>query len=135
MAEKEYIEREAVIQKLNEICGCDASDDWEKGWDKAIDMAVKTVEKLPAADVAPVKHGHWIFKKRTKLVSTGIAKVAEDGAAVIMKKHITVKVPYCSICGERGDNEGDATPFCPNCGARMDGDADANGNDNKTPET
>lgn len=91
--------------------------------------------RLPAADVAPVNHGHWIFKKRTKLVSTGIAKVAEDGAAVIMRKHITVKVPYCSICGERGDNEGDATPFCPNCGARMDGDTDANGNDNKTPET
>lgn len=77
-------------------------------------------------DVAPVKHGHWIFKKHTKLVSTGIAKVAEDGAAVIMKKHITVKVPYCSICGERGgDDKLDATPFCPICGARMDG-----GNDN-----
>lgn len=77
------------------------------------------------ADVAPIKHGHWIFEKRTKLVSTGIARVAEDKTAVIMKKHITVKVPYCSICGERGDNALDATPFCPNCGARMDGDADA----------
>lgn len=93
------------------------------------------MEDCKVADVVPVKHGHWIFKKRTKLVSTGIAKVAEDGAVVIMKKHITVKVPYCSICGERGDNEGDATPLCPNCGAIMDGDPDANGNDNKTPET
>lgn len=125
MAEKEYIEREIIIKKLNEIGGCDASDEWGKGWDKAIDTAVKAVEKLPATDVTPVKHGHWIFKKRTKLVSTGIAKVAEGGIAIVMKKHITVKVPYCSICGERGDNEGDATPFCPNCGARMDGDADA----------
>lgn len=78
-------------------------------------------EECEVADVAPVKHGYWIYKKRTKLVSTGIAKVAEDGAAVIMKKHITVKVPYCSICGERGDNALDATPFCPNCGACMDG--------------
>lgn len=72
-------------------------------------------------NAGPVKSGHWIFKKRTKLVSTGIARVAEDKTAVIMKKHTTIKVPYCSICGERGDNEGDATPFCPNCGARMDG--------------
>lgn len=116
----EYIEREAVIKKLNEIGGCDASDEWGKGWDMAIDTAVKAVEKLPAADDAPVKHGLWIYKKRTKLVSTGIAKVAEDGAAVIMKKHITIKVPYCSVCGDRGENELDATPFCPNCGAKMD---------------
>lgn len=116
----EYIERKATIKKLNEIGGCDASDDFSKGWDKAVDTAIEAVEKLPAADVAPVKHGHWIFKKRTKLVSTGIAKVAEDGTAVIMKKHITVKVPYCSVCGDHGDNALDATPFCQNCGAKMD---------------
>lgn len=83
---------------------------------------LENIDNQPAADVAPVKHGHWIYKKRTKLVSTGIAKVAEDGAAVIMKKHITIKVPYCSVCGDRGENELDATPFCPNCGAKMDDD-------------
>lgn len=77
------------------------------------------------ADVAPVKHGHWIYKKHTKLVSTGAARTAEEGGAYVVKKRITVKVPYCSICGERGDNALDATPFCPNCGARMDGDTDA----------
>lgn len=65
MAEKEYIEREAVIKKLNEIGGCDASNDWNKGWNKAIDMAVKAIEKLPAADVIPkaseVKHKGYTF--------------------------------------------------------------------------
>lgn len=121
MFEKEYIDREAIIKKLNEIGGCDASDEWSKGWDKAIDTAVKAVEILPNSDVALVKHGHWIFKKRTKLVSTGIARVAENKTAVIIKKHITVKIPYCSICGERGgDDKLDATPYCPNCGARME---------------
>lgn len=78
-------------------------------------------DECEAADVAPVKHGHWIYKKRNKLVSTGIARVAEGGAAVIIKKHITVKVPYCSICGGRGgDDKLDATPFCPDCGAKME---------------
>lgn len=123
MAEKEYIEREAAMLIVKNTCGDYAA-------------AFASIGKLPAADVASVKHGHWIYKKRTKLVSTGIAKVTEDRTAVIMKKHITVKVPYCSICGERGgDDKLDATPFCPDCGAKMDGDTDANSNDNKTPET
>ena len=82
-------------------------------------------EECEAADVAPVKHGHWIYKNRTKLISTGVARTAEEGGAYVVKKHITVKVPYCSICGERGDNALDATPFCLDCGAKMDG-----GNDN-----
>lgn len=127
----EYIERDAIEKAFAEEIHRNYLDDYAKGFQAAI-LAVMSI---PAADVAPVRYGHWIFKKRTKLVSTGIAKVAEDGAAVIMKKHITVKVPYCSICGERGDNALDATPFCPNCGAKMDGEPDANGNDNKTPET
>ena len=126
MAEKEYLDRETVIKKLNEIGGCDASDDWDKGFDKAIEVAVKAAEELPAADVALVKHGHWIYKNRTKLISTGVARTAEEGGAYVVKKHITVKVPYCSICGERGDNALDATPFCLDCGAKMDG-----GNDNE----
>lgn len=79
------------------------------------------MEDCKVADVAPVRHGRWIFQKRTKLVPTGIAKVTEDGTAVIMKKHITAEVPYCSICGERGgNNKLDATPFCPDCGAKME---------------
>lgn len=49
-----YIKRRAIIEKLNEIGGCDATDDWGKGWDKAIDTAVKAVEKLPAAGTVEV---------------------------------------------------------------------------------
>lgn len=122
MPEKEYIERNAIIKKLREDEECDCE-------------LIVLLYDYPAADVAPVKHGHWIYKNRTKLISTGVARTAEEGGAYVVKKHITVKVPYCSICGERGDNALDATPFCPDCGARMDGDADANGNDDKTPKT
>lgn len=114
MAEKEYIECEPIIQFIEH-----GLNEKKFGYD-AIEI-LGEINYAPAADVAPVKHGYWIYKKRTKLVSTGIAKVAEDGAAVIIKKHITVNIPYCSICGERGDNALDATPSCPNCGARMDG--------------
>ncbi|MCI5904585.1 MAG: hypothetical protein MRZ61_05535 [Oscillospiraceae bacterium] len=54
MAEKEYIEREAIYDKLHNIGGCDATDDWSKGWDKAIDAAINIIEAIPAADVVEV---------------------------------------------------------------------------------
>lgn len=124
MTEKEYIEREPIIQFIEH-----GLNEKKFGYD-AIEI-LGEIQFTPAADVAPVTHGHWIFKKRTKLVSTGIVKVAEDRTAVIMKKHITVKVPYCSICGERGgDDKLDATLFCPNCGAKMDDKNNNNDNDN-----
>lgn len=94
-----YIKRRAIIEKLNEIGGCDATDDWGKGWDKAIDTAVKAAEILPAADVAPVKHGYWI-------------KIGDYAFK-------------CTSCGKMyWESKGYAarTHFCPNCGTRMDGD-------------
>lgn len=133
MAKKKYIELNEAVKAcedyFKDVCVYDV-DSYE-----AVNDFERILDSIPAADVTPVKHGHWIYKKRTKLISTGVARTAEEGVAYVVKKHITVKVPYCSICGERGDNALDAAPFCPDCGARMDGDADANGNDNKTPET
>lgn len=114
----EYIDRKALgIGK----CNPDIFED--KGYANGWNSAIKIIEEAPTVDVEPVKHGHWIFKKRIKLVPTGQIVVAEDRTALALKKHITVKVPYCSICGERGDCEEDATPYCPNCGAKMDGES------------
>ena len=106
MAEKEYIEREAIIRKLNEIGGCDASDEWDKVWDMAIDTAVNAVERLPVADVAPVRHGHW---KKGK----GNERPTESG-------FIHDDRYFCDCCGwgcccETKLDFG----FCPNCGAKM----------------
>ena len=37
-----------------------------------------------------------------------------DKATIILKKtHNGQKYPFCSLCGEHGDNEGDATPYLP----------------------
>lgn len=94
-----YLDRKAIIEKLNEIGGCDASDDFSKGWDKAIDAAIEAVEKLPAADVAPVLHGHWA--------------------------HLGGDEWCCSNCGfvikTEGSWEHPERKFCENCGAKMDG--------------
>ena len=68
------------------------------------------VDKIPAADVAPVRHGHWIG-----IEYDGYA----DGEPVY-------DVWECSECEEevRGDDVPDTHPFCHSCGAKMDEDMD-----------
>lgn len=115
MLEKEYLDRETVIKKLNKIGGCDASDDWDKGFDEAIEVAVKVAEELPAVEVVHCKDCKWY--KESKLLAPN------------------------KFCFRLKDRKGDGVgynfapdDFCSH-GERTDGEPDANGNDNKTPET
>lgn len=72
---------------------------------EALDNVDKKVVKIPAADVAPVRHGHW-----TGTEYDGYA----DGNPVYTMFE-------CSECGvEYGQEE----HYCPWCGAKMDGDTD-----------
>ena len=94
----EYIERSAGVSilraKANMAVLMDAAPYFEK--------AAQMLEKLPAADVAPVVHGWW-----------------ENGN------------PICPVCGGDKFKDLDADiwcdwkpDYCPNCGAKMDGGAD-----------
>ena len=58
------------------------------------DCIARDISGLPAADVAEVRHGRWIF---------------EPG-----------KIPYCSECKEYSDDGDKGATFCPWCGVRMD---------------
>lgn len=100
MSEKEYIEREAIIKKLNGIGGCDAFDEWSKGWDRAIDMAVKAVEKLPAANVTPVKHGHWIKIGNYAFKCTSCGKTYWESKGYAARAHFCLS---CGACMDGGD--------------------------------
>lgn len=44
----EYIERDEILHRLIEIGGCDATDEWNKGYDGAIDAAISIVDCAPA---------------------------------------------------------------------------------------
>ena len=73
-----------------------------------------TFGDIPAADVAPVVHGRWVFVKDSACCWGQILK---------NKYHL-----YCSECLEQAfnrseDNDPDFdidTPYCPNCGSLMD---------------
>ena len=96
----EYIEREKVLSKAVPVEGC--FSDMISAYD---------VIMLPAADVAPVRHGQW--EKQSGLYS-------------------------CSECGKTCpyDVQADVIEYwtcnyCPNCGAKMDLEDTVNNNANK----
>lgn len=66
----------------------------------------ENIERLPAADVAPVVHGEWIG-------------TWGDGYA---NGFIVYEEFECSRCGCVHHADGEPTwDYCPQCGARMDG--------------
>ena len=86
-----YIEREVYLSilraKANMAGSIEAAQYFEK--------AAQILEKLPAANVAPMVHGRWIPFH---------SEVAGD-------------IQYCSVC-EIGFTA--KMDYCPNCGAKMD---------------
>ena len=89
----EYIKRENVLAEIDEFVKQNIAHGFPVDvFD--IEMMKKMVEKLPAADVAPVVHGRWV-----------------NGC-------------QCSVCGDRhGPYNSRHRPYynyCPNCGAKMD---------------
>lgn len=100
---KDCIEREVVLKYLKSR-KAHFVDDIGKGWGAGIDAAIEGIENLPAADVAPVRHGRWIFD------------------------HMTGEWSYYSRCSECGHQEFFANDsvekrhkYCYSCGALMDG--------------
>lgn len=84
----EYIKRETVINHLDACM--------DTIWKPEIVALKCFVEGIPAADVAPVRHGKWMPFH---------AEFAGD-------------IQYCSVC-EIGFAY--RTSYCPHCGAVMDG--------------
>ena len=88
MAEKEYIERDALVERLKkEECDCE--------W-------LWAILDIPAADVAPVKHGHF-------------RRLTFSGDTIICSE---CKMAYNIFETNGAENFN----FCPYCGAKiMDG--------------
>jgi len=91
MAEKEYIERDGVMQKFaDRVCLSNHSDfSTTPTWNQAVQI----VEDFPAAAVRPVVRGKW-------------GKIGKTGCIFV-----------CSACDKTFPCK---TDFCPNCGAWME---------------
>lgn len=85
----EYIEREAALSAQN----------------KSMNLAEcrKRLERLPAADVRPVVHAHWVN---------------------VRKEGVCSWTAECSNCWTRNDIPPvELAHYCPSCGAVMDEEA------------
>lgn len=95
----EYINRKKTKRELSEWC-----ISLHNPHLLSRDDTMFLLDNIPAADVAPVVHGHWV--------------VRFDGP---YKRRRC----YCSHCGKHngvgGIAQNQEKPYCPNCGARMDG--------------
>lgn len=93
----EYIEREKIIFN---ILGLTIVDPAVAAY---ADAVVHQVQSVPAADVAPVRHGRWVDR------------IVDENEVIQpwMERY------YCSECLEGGNQSW--FKFCPNCGCRMDG--------------
>lgn len=84
----EYIEREALLEKLQErgLCLCVSESD---------------IKDVPTADVAPVVHGRWIGEEIH--IETG------DISATLQECSVCHRIRpvdgYCSRCGAKMDKE------------------------------
>jgi hypothetical protein len=90
----DYMERETAIKAIEKADCAVIADDAESC---KTDYLREIIKSVPAADVAPVVHGRWVF--------------GGDGCVI------------CSKCNEEESNDNHRN-FCPNCGAKMDGGAD-----------
>ena len=91
---KEYINRETVLLLLTPIVK--RASERNRNIYSAVKQCVEVINFCPAADVAPVQHGHWIE------LENGDCK--------------------CSLCGCYHHTWEAYGYYCQHCGAKMDGD-------------
>ena len=100
----EYIEREALLEKAQ-------NERIRLGYDI---VSVRDIESMPAADVAPVRHGRWVD-----------GHCSECGADATFTTWTEPVYDYDweeNLCYSHDEihKEYNETNYCPNCGALMD---------------
>lgn len=106
----EYISREALLADLAADYGewisrDDTDESYCQGVRDNFGDTIRLINKLPAADVQPVKHGRWIWVKNFR-----------DCEGDIYSQY---KCNCCNFVVSSVYSINDLTHFCGNCGAKM----------------
>ena len=94
MAEKEYIEREALLKEIGRRKSIARTSFPKQNF--CVNDVLHCIYDAPAAAVVEVRHGEWVYDHWCEF--------------------------SCSECGHFSKTEPRGTEnYCPNCGAKMDG--------------
>ena len=112
----EYIEREDLLELYR-------MDDPVLNENGHVPLSVirQNIMDIPAADVAPVRHGRWLDRPKNQGLKD------EEIGTVGMVYGEPWSSCYCSECGEwlvASDEYAVKGNYCANCGAKMDGGED-----------
>ena len=122
----EYVERDTAIKRIKEyalsVFGIDLDNSQEyagrslpENYCEGLYEATELIDDLPAADVAPVRHGRWLD-----------GHCSECGAEATFTTWTEPVYDYdweenLYYSHDEIHNEYNETNYCPNCGAKMDG--------------
>ena len=101
----DLISRDAALKILNNSRSIRARDGAGGVWIDVMD-AISEIERVPAVEARPVRHGTWEMRRKT--INTDFAT-------------LTGTYPTCNLCGHVEYGVDKSTPYCPGCGAKMDG--------------
>ena len=95
----EYIEREQAINFARSSAAAAYNRD-DFGAYRGLNAFISTLVQIPAADAAPVVHGHWISVNPPKKCVDWL-ECSECG----YKNFYFCKFKFCPICGAKMDEE------------------------------
>ena len=99
----EYIDREKILEHIKDLPTWWADDKgvhdtkYPKGMFDCEDV-VASIENAPAAEVEPIKHGHWISRPDCGVTICSVCHRSVEEA---------VDYPRCMFCGAIMDKEGE----------------------------
>ena len=87
----EYIKREEAIEAVKHA--------WAKGLEPS-----QHIEIIPASDVAPVRHGRWIYiRKGYEEYECSVCHGMDSNCSDYYADHVVTEQEYCPFCGAKMD--------------------------------
>lgn len=106
----EYIDRQQIIGELNHIIETYMSDDTFQCFFAAAvvtDILSNVVMCQPSDDVAPVRHGRWVFEPDGGTRCSECNKRVRDVTGGLNAPVDLSELPYCPKCSAKMDGGGD----------------------------
>ena len=92
---KEYIEREAVLERLAKV-DMDTYYGFTAAVQFGVNHAIQCIKEAPAADVVEVRHGRW---------KNGGNGLYDTCSACEKEIYLAIPMNYCPNCGARMNKE------------------------------